>query len=309
MFKTKKALFNVTIPRTVLESIYDECDQFDVDETGGRIVGTYEQRAGKYEIKVLGVLGPGPKAKRSPTSFFQDGEYQEKIFRALEEKHPQLEHLGNWHTHHVNGLQTLSGGDRTTYRATVDHDKHNTDFFYALLVVRKTMHKDRRYQIKHYFFRRNDETIYEIPDDDVQILNVPALWSRSSEASSYSPAVLNRSTDVAVANKLNVERPKDEEFFSNFYSSLRPLFSQSLEAFYWKGKLDLIDGSHVEILVMETGHNGAASYSITVSGRNKDNAQFASEVMNRTFKSARHAVISLERDLNRALYNAKKKEK
>jgi hypothetical protein len=58
---------------------------------------------------------------------------------------------------------------------------------------------------------------------------------------------------------------------------------------------------------METGDNATASYSITVSGRNKDNAQFASEVMNRTFKSARHAVISLERDLNRALYNNKKK--
>src|SRR5260370_40320475 len=129
MFKSRKPAFSISIVSGALDSIFDECDRFDVDETGGRIIGTYHKRGSRYEIRVLGVLGPGPKARRSPTSFFQDGEYQEGLFRSMEEKYPEIEHLGNWHTHHVNGLATLSGGDKTTYQNTVNHDKHNTDFF------------------------------------------------------------------------------------------------------------------------------------------------------------------------------------
>lgn len=302
MFKTKKPTFRVSIPKVVLESIYDECDLFDVDETGGRIIGTYEQKRDQCDIRVLGVLGPGPNARRSPTSFFQDGEYQEKIFRSIEEKHPHIEHLGNWHTHHVNGLQTLSGGDRTTYRTTVDHEMHNTDFFYALLVVRKTPTAARRYQIKHYFFRRNDSTIYEVPDSTVQILDVPALWSRADEHPRIYAGSVHRE---AVANKANVERSKDEEFFTSFHPNLKPLFSKSLGALYWKGGLDLIDGSRVEVLIMETAENGNAHYSITVSGQKKIDVQ--SSILNgREFKSARHALIHLERDLNRVLYHEKR---
>src|SRR5713226_5747036 len=145
MFRSKKTAVSISIARGALESIFDECDQYDIDETGGRLIGNYRQKGAKYEIQVLGVLGPGPNARRSPTSFFQDGEYQERVFRAVERDHPNLEHLGNWHTHHVNGLQTLSGGDRETYHATVNHHNHNTDFFYALLVTRKTPHHHSRY--------------------------------------------------------------------------------------------------------------------------------------------------------------------
>ena len=32
-------------------------------------------------IRALGVIEPGPNARRSPTSFFQDGEYQTEVFR------------------------------------------------------------------------------------------------------------------------------------------------------------------------------------------------------------------------------------
>ena len=42
-----------------------------------------------------------------------------------------IEHLGNWHTHHVNGYPNLSGGDVATYRRIVNHELHNLDFFYA----------------------------------------------------------------------------------------------------------------------------------------------------------------------------------
>ena len=108
-------------------------------------------------------------------SFFQDGAYQERVFRQIESSHPEIEHLGNWHTHHVNGLQTLSGGDIETYHRTVNHRNHNTPFFYALLVTAKHRTSDplRRYSIKHYIFRRGDERIYEIPQRHVEIVDAP----------------------------------------------------------------------------------------------------------------------------------------
>jgi len=82
---------------------------------GGRLLETYRHENGRYYIEVKGVLEPGPKAERSPTFFLQDGEYQERLFRSIEASHPDIEHLGNWHTHHVNGYPTLSGGDKMTY--------------------------------------------------------------------------------------------------------------------------------------------------------------------------------------------------
>src|SRR6266487_882730 len=132
MLNWKRAKVKVLIAKGVLESIFDDCDKFDAAETGGRIIGTYHKKGPHYEIEALGVIGAGPNAQRTATSFFQDGEYQETVFRSLEQKHPEIEHLGNWHTHHVNGLQTLSSGDKATYKRIVNHHNHNTDFFYAL---------------------------------------------------------------------------------------------------------------------------------------------------------------------------------
>ena len=75
----------VSIHRAALESIFDECDRFDRDETGGRLIGTYETgRRGGLSVTVSGVIEPGPDATRSATSFFQDGDYQESVFRRLE---------------------------------------------------------------------------------------------------------------------------------------------------------------------------------------------------------------------------------
>jgi hypothetical protein len=306
MFRSKTPTFNVSIPRKALESIFDECDQFDLEETGGRIVGFYEKKDTHYDIQVLGVIGPGPKARRSHTSFFQDGEFQENIFRSIEQRYPGIEHLGNWHTHHVNGHPTLSGGDKATYMTTVNHSKHNTDFFYALLVVHKRPRQSSRYQIKHYCFIRNDDTTYEIPDEQVRVVDVPVVWSRDNETSLRSPTPSHHS-GARAETIANPERAKDEDFFATFYPDLRPLFSRSIGAFYWKGPIDLIDGSRLNVLALETSNNGAPQYSITVDGHNSLVSEFSAS-QDRVFKSARHGVVTLERELNRALYHNKQKD-
>ncbi|MGD0154720.1 MAG: hypothetical protein ABSB50_01390 [Terracidiphilus sp.] len=303
MFKPNRPSFSVSFARLALESIFDECDQHDSHETGGRLIGTYQKRASSYDIQVLGVLGPGPRAQRSATSFFQDGEHQERIFRKIEETHPEVEHLGNWHTHHVNGLSTLSGGDHATYHRIVNHHNHNTDFFYALLVVKKNDHRNPRYEVKHFFFRRDEGDVYEIPNYKVRIVDTPTLWPLGIDQAESPSTAPERPSQQPL---ITAERVKDQEFFSDFYPSLRPLLSKSAGAMYWKGPITLIDDSSAEVTAIENSADGESFYSITTDRKEPDFAALWAQYGERSFRSARHAVLHLQDDLNRAIYRNKR---
>src|SRR5271166_2519922 len=302
LFKSQKPVFAISIARDALESIFDECDKYDTDETGGRLLGTYSDRDRRTEIEVKAVLEPGPNAERSATHFFQDGELQERLFRAIEASHPEIEHLGNWHTHHVNGVSTLSGGDKATYFRTVNHEKHNTDFFYALLVVNRNRSGNPRYAIKHFIFRRNDQTVYEIPPEQVRVVNVAVLPAHTTERADTRDPPPQPSQPGAP----NPERAKDQEFFSDLYPDLKPLISKTTGAPYWKGHLSLIDGSRAEIAAIENADGHAPSYSIATSSKNPLFVDILARCLERQFRSARQAVVHLERELNQALYLGKK---
>ena len=174
-----KVKMKVIIYSGVLESIFSECDKFDTHETGGALLGTYQGSAmlGTLSIIVSGVIDAGPKARRTATSFFKDGEYQEKVFRQVERLHPEIEHLGNWHTHHVNGLQTLSVGDVETYHKNVNSENHNTDFWYALLVTKRL--RMGRYGVKHFMLFRGDSAEYELLPGEIEVLDKDALVRRA----------------------------------------------------------------------------------------------------------------------------------
>jgi proteasome lid subunit RPN8/RPN11 len=302
MFRAKKPAVSVSIARAALESIFDECDRYNADETGGRLIGTYRGKGSHFDVKVSGVIGPGPNAQRSSTSFFQDGDYQEQVFRAIESRHPNVEHLGNWHTHHVNGYPTLSGGDITTYRNIVNHRNHNTDFFYALLVVRKNAGRGPRYGVKHFFFRRNEDAVYEIADADIAIVDAPLLSPGDPELAK------DRTTDSGEVRQstANPERAKDKEFFADFFPGLKALFSEKIGAPYWKGALTLVDGSRIGIVAVEGAASDGAEYSIVTSPDNTICPDIVAAYKGRKFPAARHAVLYLERDLNQALYRSRK---
>lgn len=300
--RSKKLGLSISIARGALESIFDECDKYDADETGGRLLGTYRQHDGRYDIEVNGVLEPGPNAQRSATYFLQDGDHQEKLFRAIEADHPDIEHLGNWHTHHVNGYPTLSGGDKATYFKTVNHEKHNTDVFYALLVVGKNPGGNPRYEVKHFLFRRGDDAIYEIPANEVLLVDAPVL--RPAQARNTVEVSDPQPHDASSAP--NPERAKDQEFFAEFYPDFKALLAKDISALYWKGALALVDGSRAEVVAMEGPDDSAGSYSIASSSKNPVIADILAQYKQRKFRSARHAVIHLERDLNLALYRGKK---
>ena len=259
MFRAKRhpAPFTLEISKAALELIFDDCDKFDADETGGRLLGTYQRKGDQYKVCVTGLLPAGPNAERTATFFLQDGNYQEKLFRAIEESHPEVEHLGNWHTHHVNGLQTLSGGDLQLYTKIVNHKQHNTDFFYALLVTRKTPGRGERYEVKHFFFCRGSADIYEVPHNDVHVTNTPLL---SPTPGPVSPRELD-----PTAGSPNPERAKDLAFFQEFYPDIKPMLSKTTGFPYWKGSIPLIDGSLTSVVAIEGPDGDAFSYSIVAS--------------------------------------------
>lgn len=299
MFGSRKSdcPFSIEIPKAALESIFDDCDQFDADETGGRLIGTYHPNGDSILIKVAGVLPAGPNAQRSPTFFQQDGNYQEQLFRAIEQAHPEVEHLGNWHTHHVNGLQALSGGDKETYGKTVNHAKHNTDLFYALLVTTRNARGSPRHDVKHFVFRRGDPNFYEVPRKNVRTTNVQLL------APALSP--VPRKAENPRTHGPNPERVRDQQFFEEFYPDIKPLMSRSNGAPYWKGSFPLIDGSLTTVVAMEEATEEGFSYSIAVSCQHPAAIDIPAAFNGERFSNARRGVLQLERELNRVIFRGK----
>jgi hypothetical protein len=307
MFRSKKPTVSISVARGVMESVFDECDRYDADETGGRLLGIYRLNKGHLDIKVNGILEPGPNAQRTPTFFLQDGDHQERLFRAIEAAHPDVEHLGNWHTHHVNGLQTLSGGDKATYTRIVNHAKHNTDFFYALLVVKRNR-GNPRYTVKHFVFRRGEENFYEVPHNEVKLVDMPLLQpSENGECKRTARSGQNDTIETSTTNPpANPERVRDQDFFSDFYPDMKVLLAKDMNAPYWKGSLSLVDGSRADIVALEDPEDKKRAYSIVSSCKNPVLSEILAKYRARKFSSARHAVVNLERDLNRALYQGKR---
>lgn len=302
--KIEKPLVKITFCKYVLDAIFDECGNFNVDETGGRIIGFYQRSGALLNIEVCGLIGSGPNARRSPTSFFQDGVHQEVVFRKIEADYPDIEHLGNWHTHHVNGLNTLSSGDIDTYKRIVNHEKHNTDFFYALLVIAKkySLHNQERYGVRHFLFRRGESLVYEIPPGQIKIIRKSSIFidrvKKPDLESDVAPGTIlcNQPT-------VNSIRLKDKEIMADLCPDLKPFFSKQTSSLYWKGEITLIDAAPVEFLILESLDETKPSYSITLIGPKADSFQCKQVYSKRNFDSAWRAALSFERDLNREIYN------
>jgi hypothetical protein len=308
--KTENLNVKISICKEVLEAVYDECDKYNIDETGGRIIGFWHHKGNKLDIEACGFIGPGPNARRTATSFFQDGEHQETVFRKVEVQYPKVEHLGNWHTHHVNGLQALSSGDIRTYQRTVNHEKHNTDFFYALLVIAKNhpRHSKERYQIKHFLFKRGTDLVYEIPSANVKIVNKKAIFVDTGK---ISPVISTIESVLAPLSRplsdIKNIRARDKEFMSETYPKIRPFYSKQTDSLYWKGELDLIDNTSVGVFLLELIEEGKIAYSVTLASPDRGNFKCNKLYTERKFDSASMALCLFERDLNREIFGKYKK--
>jgi hypothetical protein len=299
MMFTRAHDITLQLPRAAIEAIFNECDRFNVDETGGRILGTYRDAGRDLLMAVNGVIEPGPNAQRSQTYFKQDGAYQELVFRQIEDHFPEIEHLGNWHTHHVNGLKHLSGGDIETYRRTVEHHNHNIDFFYALLVTEKRPGRTGldRYEFKNYVLRRGDPNVYEIPANGVSIIDAPLVWPTMEERMPRKTRVEAR--DAVVANS---DLVLDQDVIGQFYPKVKTLQSKEL-GIYWRGGIILADSSVQEVVVLRDAAGGGAC-TVTLRDAPEVLEPVDRVLGKREFANARGALIATERACNAHLLSS-----
>ena len=287
----------IEIAGRALQSVFKECDRYDTDETGGRMVGHFALERNTLVVRARGVIEPGPKARRTRTSFFQDGDYQTEVFRRIEAEDPTIEHLGNWHTHHVNGYPNLSGGDVATYRRIVNHELHNLDFFYALLVTSRREGQSGlgRYAVRHYLLFRGDDEVYEVDPANVQITDEATIWPKDAAGAKDRPQSDGGRRGLAVA-----VRAHDQQILEVMYPSLKPRISARSGTFFWKGQLPLVDGTEAELRVMEVEDEERLAYYPRVSPASAE----AGKLCATPFRSASEAVRALELRLNRDIYES-----
>jgi len=310
---TKADHINLLIPRSALEFVFDECDRYDTDETGGCVLGTYKKSGDGLTIAVSGIIEPGPSAQRTRTYFMQDGAYQERVFREIEARDPSIEHLGNWHTHHVNMLRHLSDGDIQTYRRTVEHEKHNTDFFYALLVTERKKSKTsvQRYTFKNYVFQRGDSAIYEIPASALTLTDSPLLWPIAVGAESEGPATslkLKTRPSGGETEEFRANLVHDNEVVSDFYPKVKTFKSEEL-GIYWRGPVSLIDGSEPEVVILQDESGKTPVFTVTLRSAPGTLSRSIKTLAKEEFQSCRAALIATERVCNAELFEKHSKNK
>ena len=164
-------LMDRRVPAFVLEELakYPHCEE------GGKYLGFVETEGESTRIVITDFLPGGPNAKRTRVEFMPDGRFQERLFRQAEGLDGRVEHLGSWHSHHCNGLDTFSEGDIAGYFKTVNKREYRPDFFVASLVTRIPGSTEERDWLHHFLFARADDRFYRL-DDQLRLVDTPTTF-------------------------------------------------------------------------------------------------------------------------------------
>jgi hypothetical protein len=106
--------------------------------------------------------------------------------------------------------------------------------------------------------------------------------------------------------RANANRAYDNDILSEFYRGVRP-FSSAKLGMYWRGPLELLDGSNIEVVVLEDLAAANPTYTVTLREPPASLKGLAEKMSNVEFPSARAALITTERSCNRALYRPHRK--
>lgn len=185
-----------SIPRFILEELakHPHC------EDGGKYLAFIESDHGSSTLVVSDFLPGGPNAKRTRVEFLPDGDFQEQLFRQAELLDSRVEHVGSWHSHHCNGLQSFSEGDIVGYFKTVNKPRYRPDFFLASLVTRIPSTPDEPDWLHHFLFARGDDSYYVL-GDQLNYVDSPTTFG---EITGHCPAHRRKS---AVPGRDNGESP------------------------------------------------------------------------------------------------------
>ena len=152
---------------TVMKRIGHTISQSDVEE-GGKLLGYVSSHKNKIAVQVESYIDSGPNVSNSASHLHPNGGYQEAMFRVMESFFPKIEHLGSWHSHHCNGLNDLSEGDKQGYIRSVNNPHYNLDYFFVLLVtgIDKT-----NMRCRYFVFRRGQNEYSELHESAIQIIH------------------------------------------------------------------------------------------------------------------------------------------
>lgn len=193
----------ILFDRNLLSFILNELAKYPSVEEGGKYIGYLFQpddpsidklrvHPNAQTIVVTDFLPSGPKAVRTRDRLMPDGEYQEALFRKAEQLDSEIEHVGTWHSHHCNGLQTLSTGDIDGYFRTVNKPHYRPDFFVTSLVKRIPHNPEEPDWIDHFLFVEGVEEYYLVTDH-IRVIDWPTIFAahigHSVEHESNTPTV------------------------------------------------------------------------------------------------------------------------
>lgn len=162
-----RADYIINISHNSLEQMYRTIKHSNVEE-GGKLIGAINKSYGCTEITVQSYIDSGIKADKSSTHLFPDWDYQEKTFRLLELFDNNIKHIGTWHTHHCNGLKTLSSGDISSYFSDVNNPNYLQEFFLAILV---TDIQNNKLNTRYYLFKKGEDSFIEIGEENIHRIN------------------------------------------------------------------------------------------------------------------------------------------
>jgi hypothetical protein len=98
----------------------------------------------------------------------------------------------------------------------------------------------------------------------------------------------------------------DKSVLAELQPELKPYQSKKTGTLYWKGRLRLLDGASIGIVVVENEQQkSSASYSIAASSEVALLDEASTAVSEREFASAIEAVWSLERCLNGKIFEGR----
>jgi proteasome lid subunit RPN8/RPN11 len=121
------SLRKVYVSRSALKTIFEECKKSPGRETGGALVGTFNED----RICVMEASGPGLDAVHTVASFSPDVYYLENFVKYYEER--GFSFVGQWHKH-PSYIERPSGGDIAQIMEIIKDNPH-LNFFVNMISI------------------------------------------------------------------------------------------------------------------------------------------------------------------------------
>lgn len=299
---------NVCIRADVLHRVVEEIIDNPSVEVGGKFVGFVEGPLRRGDsgwkaalttttVHIEAYIDPGPGSDRSATHHHSDLDYQQAIFERLSRRFTGLQFVGLWHSHHPNGLGTLSGGDVNTGMSIVNSPHHEMDFLISSLAT------DRRglHAASHHAFVRGQEGYRDVEARSVrtvpgrsEVADVLDSWRRprdSGDRTDGPPAWVSTPEGRAIITT-------DRNWLRAAYPEMQPVLNGG--RLLWRGIVRHcgLDFECAYVYAAEgPGHPGTISVTTTDGSAVRSSAQVDPQHREEQFRLLVSNVYALSRKL------------